>query len=243
VSDTLTLREQLVRLVGLQELDLKIDQLNKQKNSLPAALKALDDQLATLGKQLTAKGGALEEIQKKERQSRAALEMSKERETRANEKLSAVANTGEFQAANREIDQLKKHNVTLDAQLKALSAEAETASGEVKKIQAQMEELRAKRETESQKISGEGTQLAGQVAELTGKRSEFTPGVERRIMALYDRVRAGRAGIGIAPAVAGRCGVCNMVVPPQMYNELQKGKELHSCPSCQRILYVPNSQA
>jgi predicted nucleic acid-binding Zn-ribbon protein len=227
--------------VGLQELDLKIDQLNKQKNALPAALKALDDQLASLNKQLFTKNAALEEIQKKERQSRAALEMSKERETRANEKLSAVANSGEFQAANRELDQLKKHHVTLGEQLKGLSAEAEAVAQEVQKIQGQIAEVRATRDSEGQKITGQGTQLSGQVEELVAKRAEFTPGIERRILALYDRVRPARAGIGIAPAVAGRCGVCNMVVPPQMYNELQKGKEMHSCPSCQRILYIPQS--
>lgn len=241
MSESLPLREQLLKLVSLQELDLKIDQLNKQKNALPAALKTIDDQIVGLSKQLAAKTTALEEVQKKERQSRAALDMNKERGTRANEKLSSVGNSGEFQAANREIDQLKKHQTTLDEQIKGFGTEITASTSETQKLQAQIAELKAKRESEGQKVSGEGSQLSGQAAELTAKRAEYTPHVERRMLALYDRVRAGRAGVGIAPAVGGRCAVCNMVVPPQMYNELQKGKEMHTCPSCSRILYIPGA--
>ncbi len=239
MSESLPLREQLLKLVNLQELDLKIDQLSKQKNSLPAALKALDDQIVSMTKQLAAKTAALDDIHKKERQSRAALDMNKERNTRAGEKLSSVANSQEFQAANREIDQLKKHQNNLDEQLKAFSSDITSANAETVKLQTQIQEVKAKLESETHKISGEGVQIASQTAELMAKRAEFTPHVERRMLALYDRVRGARAGVGIAPAVGGRCAVCNMVVPPQMYNELQRGKEMHTCPSCSRILYVP----
>ena len=33
------------------------------------------------------------------------------------------------------------------------------------------------------------------------------------------------------------CQGCNMNIPPQMYNELQRGISLKYCPSCERIIY------
>ena len=43
MTQALALREQLKALENLQEIDLKIDSLKKNKGGLPAALKALDD--------------------------------------------------------------------------------------------------------------------------------------------------------------------------------------------------------
>ncbi len=239
MSQTLSLQNQLIRIVQLQELDLKIDALSKQKNALPAALQALDDELAGLNRQIVTKAAALEEVQKKERQTKAAVDLNKERETRSGEKLAGVSNSQEFQAANKEIDQLKRQQATLGEHVKGISAEVASASAALAALKTKMEQVQAKRDAEAQKISGETSQLAGQADGLIAERSQYTLQVEKRILALYDRVRGGRAGVGIAPAVSGRCGVCNMMVPPQMYNELHKGKDLHSCPSCNRILYVP----
>jgi predicted nucleic acid-binding Zn-ribbon protein len=126
----------------------------------------------------------------------------------------------------------------LNAQAETLVSEVKTGTGKVEAIQSQMKEIQAKRDEEASKISGETSQLEGQANELVAQRAQFLPQIEKRILMNYDRVRGARAGIGISPALGGRCGVCNMAVPPQMYIELQKGRDLHSCPSCHRILYV-----
>jgi predicted nucleic acid-binding Zn-ribbon protein len=31
---------------------------------------------------------------------------------------------------------------------------------------------------------------------------------------------------------------CNMQIPPQMYNLLFRGDDLHACPHCQRVLVL-----
>jgi predicted nucleic acid-binding Zn-ribbon protein len=39
------------------------------------------------------------------------------------------------------------------------------------------------------------------------------------------------------PAVNSICNGCNVNIPPQMYNELQRCKSVKLCPNCQRIIY------
>ena len=74
---------------------------------------------------------------------------------------------------------------------------------------------------------------------LLAERAQFCSQVDQKILVQYDRVRGARGGIGIVPAVAGRCKGCNMMVPAQLYNEVQRALTLHSCPSCHRLLFVP----
>jgi predicted nucleic acid-binding Zn-ribbon protein len=38
------------------------------------------------------------------------------------------------------------------------------------------------------------------------------------------------------------CNGCHMNLPPQLYIELQKSFELHSCPNCNRIIYWYNQE-
>jgi hypothetical protein len=35
----------------------------------------------------------------------------------------------------------------------------------------------------------------------------------------------------------GTCQGCNMNIPPQLYNVLQRGQTIETCPSCHRIIY------
>lgn len=238
MSHAKPLAEQLKALENLQEIDLKIDQLTKQKQGIPAALKGADDQLAKLNAQLKTKSAALEELQKTERQTRAALDLNKDRQTRSASRLEAVQNSNEFGAVQKEIEQLNKMNLSLEEQLKKSAADIATAQKDVDGIQAQVQTAQGERDAQAQTLNGQSGQLDSQITALTGERGQFTSEIEQRMLLQYDRIRKARNGIGISLAIGGRCQACNMVVPPQMYNELHKGTQMHNCPSCHRILFI-----
>lgn len=233
------LREQLKALEHLQELDLKIDQIKKSKSALPAALKSLDDQLKKLKFQLDQKNHAVSEVEKVQKQTRAALDLNKDRLTRSTARLEGVQNTQEFQAINKEIDQLNKLNGTLEEQLKKSALEMETLSKSSDEVKAVFSKVETDRNAQAEQISGQDKQLTGDITSLNSDRNQHTGKVEKGTLSMYDRIRGARAGIGIVPAVGGRCIGCNMMVPPQLYNEIQKCLQLHSCPSCNRILFAP----
>jgi uncharacterized protein len=243
VNQPLPLREQLKALEHLQELDLKIDRLKANKNSLPATLRALDAGLAKLKQTGDTKKNAMADLEKARAQTGAALDLNKDRLARANGKLEGVQNGQEFQAANKEIEQLKKLNATLEEQLKKSAQELEAVSKEATEIASQMTKAEQERSSQAQTVSGQESQFGTEIESLMKERGKYTGGVESRILAQYDRVRGARGGLGIVPAVGGRCKGCNMMVPPQLYNEIQKVLQLHACPSCHRILFVPQASA
>lgn len=234
-----SLQEQLLILAMVQELDLKIDQLNAQKNALPENLKALDLSLAQLQKNLVLKANELAEIQKSQRQTQAAVELNQDRMARATKKLEAVGNSQEFQAATKEIEQLKKLNLTFETQNAKHLSDTEANQKSTADLKAQLEKIQSERDVKAGELEGVCGKLDADLASLLTERKGFTQNIEITVVSRYDRIRAGRAGVGIAAAVAGRCTVCNLMVPPQMFNELKKTREAVNCPSCHRLLYTP----
>jgi predicted nucleic acid-binding Zn-ribbon protein len=241
VNQPIPLVEQLKNLEHLQELDLKIDSIKKSESGLPVALKALDDALNKLDGGLSLKKNLVSEMEKVQRQTQAALDLNTDRMSRSNAKLDGVQNTQEFQAANKEIEQLKKLNASLDEQTKKSVTDIEVAGKDILVLEEQFNKLKTERDAESAKISGQVGKHQSDITSLLAERKKFSTHVERSTLALYDRVRGARAGLGIVPTVGGRCKGCNMMLPPQLYNEVQRCTVLHCCPSCHRLLYLPVS--
>ena len=242
MNQALSLVEQLKNLAHLQEVDLKIDSIKKSQQSLPAGLKAADESVKRIQTLLNAKKTADAELDKSMKQTQAAWDLNQDRLTRSQSKLEAVQTSQEFQAVNKEIEQLKKLNASLDEQRKKLSAEREAVAQEMTQLEDQLKKLNQERDAQSQVLNGQDRQLRGDLETLLGERSQFTQAVEGRLLTQYDRIRAVRGGIGIVAALGGRCKGCNMMVPAQLFNELQRGSALHCCPSCSRILYVASAE-
>jgi predicted nucleic acid-binding Zn-ribbon protein len=243
VSQPLPLKEQLKALEQVQELDLKIDNLKKNKGSLPAALKALDDKLAKLNATVQVKKNALGEIDKSQRQTQAALDLNRDRVSRSGSRLEGVQNSQEFQAAHKEVDQLKKQKDGLDEQNKKSTSDSEAINKELTDLNTQVGKFKEERDAQAAVLTGQSGKLEEEIASMMSERSKLTSRVERTLMSQYDRVRPQRAGLGIVPAIAGRCKGCNMMVPAQQFNEIQRGNALHSCPSCHRILFIPEASS
>jgi uncharacterized protein len=239
VTQPRPLREQMKALEHLQELDLKIDVLRKKKGSIPAALKALEDSFAKTRTAVDAKKNAITELEKVQRQTKAALDLNGDRMTRASTKLEAVGNSQEFQAANKEIEQLKKLNLTLEEQIKKSASDIEAGNKELVSLSENLEKAQNERDAQASALSSEGGKFDTEIAALVNERAQFVAQVDKRMLAQYDRVRVARGGLGLVPALGGRCKGCNMILPPQLYNEVQRASNVQACPSCHRLLFVP----
>lgn len=239
----MTLLEQIKGLVSIQETDIKIDQLLKAMQSQPESLRLAEESLQKSTKSSGVIKNQLAELEKQQRQVYSALEMNRERTQRTQGRLDQSGNTKEFQASNREMDQLKKVDQTLEEQKVKLQLEIEKLKSDLAKLAesesaAQAERDRAKAEFETQV---RGMQVS--VEELKTQRKSFLGSVDPGTLSRYDRVRQARGGLGLVPAVSGRCKGCNMMISPQILNDLHRCKEIQSCSSCHRLLFMPESSA
>jgi uncharacterized protein len=239
MSQPLPLVDQLKSLESLQELDLKIDSLKRDRSTLPSNLKVIDDSLLKLKRTLDLKKNQALEMEKNHRQALAALELNQDRMGRSSSKLEGVQNSQEFQAANKEIDQIKKLTDSLTEQDKRAMGDLEALQKDVISLTAECEKIQSQRDSQATLLNTQEGQFKKDIDSLMAERLQYVNRIESRTVTQYERIRAARAGLGVVPAVGGRCKGCNMIVPPQLHNEIQRCTMIHTCPSCHRLLFVP----
>ena len=234
------LRTQLETLANLQELDLKIDRVRKDRDALPGVLAAQDKAIAQLMAQLKVKTAELDQLNYAVGKVKAAQDLNSDRLNRSSSRTGEGINRNEaFQANMREIDQGKRLATNLETQLTKSTEDAAKASEVVTGLKAQLAKLQEERANQAAALDQQAAKFSKEIEALSGERGQFTSKVEPRMLTQYDRIRGARAGLGIVPIVTGgRCMGCNRVGPPQMFIEVQKANTLHSCPSCNRLVYA-----
>src|SRR4029077_4554947 len=79
-------------------------------------------------------------------------------------------------------------------------------------------------------------EIEGKIGKLRVERDKFDATVKAEVLKRYSYIRV-RRGLAVASARNGTCQGCNMNIPPQRYNVLQRGQTVETCPSCHRIIY------
>lgn len=235
------MRDQLGKLELVQELDIQIGNILHKKSEFPKRLAAFEAELKTYDNQISEKEKNIAEIEKTKKQYVGALELNNDREKRSAQKGDAIKNQQEFTAVQKEIEGLKKSSEMLTENIKKAEGDIAKINLEIADINKKVEEVKAKHGGESDKIAGEMQTLNTDLSALEAKRKDATVGVDLRMLASYDRIRTARQNVGLAIANGGHCRACNVKLPPQMFNELQRGNEIINCPSCKRILMFKNN--
>ena len=79
-------------------------------------------------------------------------------------------------------------------------------------------------------------EIEGKIAELRVERDKVAASVRPDVLKRYGNIRM-RRGLAVVSVRNGTCQGCNMNIPPQLYNVLQRGQTVETCPSCHRIIY------
>lgn len=231
------LKESLSKLEMVQELDLQLWNINKKIAEFPARLAPMEEELKTLKLKLDEKKKIIDELERVRKQQVAALDISEDRIKRSEERMGQVKTDLEFSALQREIESTKKNIEIMHKTTAQAEADFKTNKEEYTTLENTIAALTTKIEEETAKINGETTGFDTNVSELNAKRKSAIEGISARILSVYDRTRMAKMGIGIALATAGKCRGCNLTLPAQVYNEIQRFEELTSCPMCKRILF------
>lgn len=230
------MQEVLSKLEQVQEVDVKINAILSRKAEFPKRLETFQNEIKTNRDKFEEKKKIVDELDRSRKQQLGALELNEERSKRSQEKLEQIKTNQEFQALQKEIESLKKNSGVIKENADKVTVEYDKFKKEMDLFDAAMKDAQTKYDTEAAKISEETKGMDQELAKLNELRKQAIVGIDSRYLATYDRVRGTRGGIGIVYAIGGSCKGCNMRIPPQIYNELQRGTEMHICPSCRRIL-------
>ncbi|MEW6272393.1 MAG: C4-type zinc ribbon domain-containing protein [Thermodesulfobacteriota bacterium] len=158
-------------------------------------------------------------------------------------RLNRIRNDKELVVAQREIELTKEANSRLEEEILTLLEQSEAVDGGLREAEGELRELEERVAKHEEHARSRIAQLRGEIESDRGERDALASKLNVSVRKRYEQVFARRGGVAVVEVRRGICLGCNMHVPPQLYIEIQKGRDVIVCPSCQRILYSRGESA
>jgi len=230
------LRDQLKRLEELQRFDAQIQELTNALAAIPAKLQATQTDLARVENLLNSERAQLSESQRYYSEQKGLLEADETHVAGAKHKLSQAKNSKEYVAAQREIDTTRESVQTREAEMTKLVDAVKAKEKLLADRDTDVQALRDSIAKDGEVARGKMDELEAKIAVLKTERDKIATGVRADVLKRYGAIRM-RRGLAVVAVRNGTCTGCNMNMPPQLYNTLQRGTSLETCPYCHRMIY------
>ena len=229
------MKEGLLQLLKLQEVDKKLFSLEEAKEKYPAEIDLRRDKIANARSILSALEAESEELAKQQRHCEREIENGKATLREREERFSVVTTNKEYDSLQLEIEICKKTIAEHETQLlKALEAQ-ERKQEQIDEVQEAFEEVRAVEQERIDELEGQLGTMQEQIDEVEKSREVVANSIDDQLLETYKR-RKGRRGIRIAAVRKEACGACYYQMPAQVRNEVRVGNRVIYCESCGVIM-------
>ena len=230
------------QLLALQDLDLRIHQLNHRRANLPelealeanaverAGVAALRAEVVAAHKELVRRQHLLED------------EISQVTNRAAGHETTlysgSVTNPRELQALQEDIDSLRRRQRTLEDQDLELMEEIEPLTAQMADLDGTSQALEAAAADLKAALDAAAAGIDAELAEATAQRATEAAAIDDAVVSDYEQLRVQLGGIAIARLVGNACGGCHLSLPAV---ELDRIRRLDPdtrvvCDECGRIL-------
>lgn len=203
------------RLLDLQKLDTRLDQIAHRERTLPlnAQVEQAQRQVDTSEEEVVLSRTALSDVDREITRADVDVQQVRDRAARNQARLDAGQGSAkDLQALQHELEALARRQGDLeDVELEVMERAEELRTT----LTRREEELQVGR-TRLDELEGErGVELRELTAErerITADRSNVAAGVGQDLLDLYTRIREQRGGIGAAALGQRRCGGCGLEI-------------------------------
>jgi predicted nucleic acid-binding Zn-ribbon protein len=238
MAENVSVKEQIRKLVQLQQLDTQILSLKKEKDDKPRELTQLEERFAA-GK---LKAGQIKKevdgflLKRKEKE----LELASKEEAinKAQQKLYALKTNKEYTAMLKEIDGFKADKSIIEDELLKVFDMIDVKKDEFAKEEERLKLEEQKLNSERERINHRVKEIDQELATLLNKRKQEATLIQHKILVEYERILENRAGLAIVSVKNETCQGCFMNVTPQVINEIKMHEKIISCQMCSRILFL-----
>ncbi len=231
-----SLNEQLRLLRELQDVDLQLKAIEADKERYPIEIKNLDEKLASEKEIFEKRKERIHLLERERRQKEGDLDLEQERIRRTQSKLYDVKTNKEYQALLMEIETLNEINSQREIEILEIMDEIDELKREYGAMEKEMREMDERIGQEKKRLEESLLKADSELASKKRKWTMIRKKVSPELMALYQTLKEKRRR-AVVPARFGACQGCNVKIPPQMFNEVQRNEAIIVCPSCNRILY------
>lgn len=229
-------------LLVVQEHDTAADQLVHRRASLPqrAELTEVERQLTALERERHQTATSRREVDGRLRSLEGELAGVESHLTAEEARLYAgtVSVARELQAMSVEVESLRRRRSGLEDQVLGTMTELDPLDERERELLDRRGRFDAEGSRLRAALAEAETDIDEELVGVRSRRSEAAAHLDAALVALYEKVRARGAGVGVATLSGGRCGGCHLGLPAVEVERLRRlaPDELAYCDHCGRIL-------
>ncbi len=236
--ETLSIKDQIRKLIELQKLDVDIYSLKRELRQKPEYLTKLTQDFESKKTNLKAHEEQYKTLQVTHKALEGDLKGFDDAIAKANSQMSLLKTNKEYTAKLTEIENIKADKSLVEEKL-ILSYDAlDLTKAQVEKEKVVVAQEEKKYLAEKKIVEDSVAVLQDKTRVLNSQRAVILPSVPKISLSRYERVLEHMDGLAIVPVKAGTCGGCFMTVPAQVANQIKMNKELVFCEACARIIYL-----
>ncbi|HEY0888266.1 MAG TPA: C4-type zinc ribbon domain-containing protein [Nocardioides sp.] len=182
----------------------------------------------------------VDDLSAAQRKADADVEAVRTRRKRDQERMDsgAIANPKDLERMQHELVSLDRRIGVLEDEELEVMEQLEAAQQALAVLEQQLaahdERLAGLVAARDEKVAA----LDAELAEVEAERPETVAGLPEDLLALYDKIRASKGGVGAAELRARQCGGCMIALDPAELSRIRglAGDEVVRCEECSRIL-------
>ena len=228
---------QIEQLVALQQVDHEIYHIKKELARAPQEIEEMEKEFSGLEERRNRVTEKLDHLKEQEKRLNLDIEEDASRIKKSKSKMLMVENSREYQAMSREMDNMERSNRTREEEKAVLMEELQRQTTIFEDLETSYAESRENLESKRSTLQSRLDEYNVELDKLMGRRSDAKKDIPAPVLSRYEFIRERLENPVIVPVEERICSGCNIAIPPQTYIELQKCKQILSCPNCQRLIY------
>jgi predicted nucleic acid-binding Zn-ribbon protein len=231
-----------VRLLDLQDLDSRADQLRHQRRSLPelARLVELEETRTRLEGEAQDARISVEDLTAEQAKVDADVEQVKARRERDQQRLDQglVSNPKDIQRMQQEMVSLERRINSLEDDEIEVMERLEEAQRTLDSVTARLTDVAKGIEQTTAARDAQVAEIDQSLGELEAERGPLASELPADLLALYDRLRESKGGVGAALLRARQCGGCMLALDNAELATIRAAADddVIRCEECSRIL-------
>ena len=231
-----------LKLLDVQALDSRADQLRHQRANLPevAEIANLTASRAELNDSLRDMQIAVDDLTAAQKKADADVEQVKVRRVRDQDRMDQglISNPKDLERMQHELDSLNRRISTLEDEELEVMEELEEAQVRLTELQRQIADVDERLTQLTAERDRRTAEIEAELATVAAERGPAVADMPTDLLALYDRLRESKNGVGAAELKARQCGGCRLSIDPSELSQIKSSPAdlVIRCEECQRIL-------
>jgi predicted nucleic acid-binding Zn-ribbon protein len=236
------LKEGLEKLHALQQLDDRIKEVETSLKQIPETIQELElerDGKASIIENTRNKLN--ENIKEREKLEKEIL-LVKEKIKKYKEQMNKATTNKEYQGFTAEIKFEEENISTLEEKVIEKMLESDEIMNEIRESEEEFSKISREYNKKITDLKGTLEYNKLKLAEAANEKQSLRGTIPANLLRIYDNLARNKHGKAVSLVESEFCGVCNVKIRPQRLNELLSFKEMLTCDSCGRVLFVKQAK-